>query len=403
MPKEVKGFYIPSGFSIYLNTLSSNLNTSDSTFVHEYIHFLQDLLLPYCIRENLVFTRNFAWISKIAETNKEVKRPFNEWSDDCKLTFKQTEYTWGAGASNSGKIIDIKSDYFKSCYGHRIFRYTLTFDNGEKYQFGARDFLEYLAHKIQNQFWATNAPDLPYRTIDKIFEYYNLSFVPESVRLLIAEYCLYNDNPAHFFINAFIEQKIIENNPEQFFDYCVCSQFLLGIGWNAYGGFSESIQSKTERRLNAFHQTLTSLYPHRQFNSIKEWISDTNSFCKKELSNKFIISSLHSKSKEDLLKFIDQMIRTIGIPIVIFKDNTVTSSLLPPKYDSAQFIEIYILKQFIRWVRSNERSCPIKAICQRNYGTFQSVCDTNPFTFSGECKFSLFLKSYGLDRYHFEI
>ncbi len=398
MLKQLMGSYIPSRFSIYLNTLPHNLNTRDATFVHEYIHFLQDLILPYCIRENLVFVNNFAWISKMVEKNKKLLRPFSEWSEDCELTFKQTSYTWGKGdaRSNVGKVINIKEDYFTSSYSHKIFRYNLQFEDGTEYQFGARDFLEYLAHKIENQFWKTNAPELPYKTVDKVFDYYSLNFIPESVRMLIVEYCLYNDNPVHFFINIFINQKLIMDQKDKFCDYDVCSEYLLGIGWQSNGGFNESIFTKTERRLNDFRERLSLLYPHRQYSSIREWILKTNNYCKNELSNRFIVSSLYNMTVVYLYEFIDRLIAAIGIPVIIFEDNTVTSSMLPSQYVPDQFIEFYMIGQYVEWISTNEDSCPIYDICNKNFGLCKDICFTNPVAYSDECKFKQFLKSYCL-------
>lgn len=404
MLRQIMGTYIPSSFSICLNTLPHNLNTRDATFVHEYIHFLQDLILPYCIRQNLVFINKFAWISKMVETNQKLMRPFKEWSDDIILTEVQTICTWGNGQpkKNSGKVIDIKADYFLSPYGHKIFRYNLKFEDGTQYQFGARDFLEYLSHKIENQFWGSNAPDLPYRTVDKVFDYYSLDFIPEAVRLLIVEYCLYNDNPVHFLINMFIDKNEIMDNKDKFCDYDICSQYLLGLGWESKGGFSESILTKTERRLNDFRERLPLLYPHRQYSSIKEWILTTNDICKNKLSNRFIISSLYNMSRDELYDFMDQLLNIIGIPVIQFSDYTVTSSMLPSKYNPDQFLEFYIVKDFIGWLSTNSRACPLYNICKKNFGLCQEICLTNPVDYSGDCKFKLFLKSYCFDTLTFE-
>jgi len=403
MLKQVMGTYIPARFSIHLNIEPQNLNIKDATFVHEYIHFMQDLLLPYCIRQNLVFINEFAWLSREAENSGKIIRPFTKWCEECRLTQKQTEYTWGRGQTKSvsGKIVNIEPDFFVSLYGHRIFKYNLEFEDGGTYQFGARDLLEYLAHKIENRFWKTNAPDLPYRTVDKIFDYYSLSFIPESVRLLIVEYCLYNDNPAHFLLNMFIGQEIIKKNEKKFCEYEECFQFLLGMGWQSNGGFDENIFSKTERRLNDFRQQLSSLYPHRQFDSIKEWILSTSDFCKAELSNRFIISSLYNMSRSELDDFMGRMIDEIGIPVIFFSDDTIMSSLLPEKYDSNQFVEFYVLGRFMEWISTSEEKCPLHDICQKNYKVCQEICRTNPFVYAGECKFKLFLKSYCLDKIRF--
>ena len=396
MLKEIMGYYMPSGFSICLDkTLPDEFNQNDSTFIHEYIHFLQDIILPYCIRENLVLINDFAWVCKKIEEKGKLIVPFNDYSD---ITGKQTEYTWGNGKCKAqiGKIVEIAQDYFTSCYGHNIYRYFLKFDDGTIYQIGARDFLEYLAHKIQSKFWKTNAPDLPYRTVDKLFEYYKLDFIPEAVRLLVIEYCLYNDNPVHFLINLFINQKLIENNKEVFKNYDECAISLLGLGWQSKGGFDETIFSKTKRRLRDLNERMALLYPHRQFDSMKKWIENTIKICNTNLSNIFIISSLYNLEREELYRFIDELMKSIGIPIVVFRNKAIRS-FIPEQYNKEQFIEFYILKEFMGWIHTRDRGCPIYQICAKNYNMQKGVCKKEPEKYDETCIFKLFLKSYCLD------
>ena len=126
MLKEVRGYYIPSGFSIYLNADSTQgLDTTNSTFVHEYIHFLQDIILPYCIRDNLKFIKDFAWVSKVADESGQLRLSFRDWADDNMLTTKQKRYTWGKRATRStvGEIKKIQSDFFTSSHNHDIYRH----------------------------------------------------------------------------------------------------------------------------------------------------------------------------------------------------------------------------------------------------------------------------------------
>lgn len=393
------GTYYPSAFSMFLNKPSSEIDITDSTFIHEYIHFLQDLILPYCIRQNMVFVSSFTHMVRDGHANKYLNRPFDRWTKDHELTRKQQFYTWGMGDKTSnGHIFKIVKDSFTSEYGHNIYRYCLRFDDGIDYLFGARDFLEYIAHKIQNKFWTTCSPTLPYKTIDKLFDFFQLQSVPESVRLLIAEYCLLNDNPAHMLIKIFFEDNLILSNPKSFTDYSSCSDFLLNMGWISNGGFSESVMSKTDRRLNDFVNSLTAVYPQKQFDSIKDWIITTNNICKTTLANKFLLSSLYNLSKEELLYFIKHMIDKIGIPLILFNDNTITSALLPSHYDQDQFVDFYVMQQFVFWMEDNQKICPIKDICKANYSFYSPNCNRNPLNANTECIFSQFLHSYGLDQ-----
>lgn len=63
-----EGSYKLSFFNISIKTeeeLSRNvLEKNNSTFIHEFIHYLQDLILPYNIRYNL---SNVRWFFNILE------------------------------------------------------------------------------------------------------------------------------------------------------------------------------------------------------------------------------------------------------------------------------------------------------------------------------------------------
>ena len=65
-----EGFYNLSFFNINIDTqeelTKQVLEREDSTFVHEFIHYLQDLVLPYSIRFNLSNVRWFFNILKVA-------------------------------------------------------------------------------------------------------------------------------------------------------------------------------------------------------------------------------------------------------------------------------------------------------------------------------------------------
>lgn len=402
------GSYQPSYFYMYIDSDESisTIQNNQQTFTHEYIHFLQDIILPYCIRMNLVNLNNFAYVSKVSLQEKQLIKPFTKWSSEEELTFKQQEYTWGTGQFENSvdKILDIQSNYFTSSYGHNIFKYTLRFKDFE-YQIGARDFLEYLAHKIEDKFWNTNAPDLPYKSVDKLFDYLGLSFITTEVRLCIVEYCLYNDNPVHMFMRQFIEQKLIIENKDKFLSYDVCSSFLLQIGWASCGGFSESIFTKTERRLNDFKNRLSAQYQHQQFDSVKLWIENVSDYCKNYLSNQFIISNFFTMEFNDFADAINNIIDAIGIPIIENKQH-IFMHMLPPNYDTKQFVQFYILSQFMNSIHFNRSQCPIVEFCTANIATHNKSCtDQLSDIFKTEvlCPYALFLKSYGFHEVEFII
>lgn len=171
-----------------------------------------------------------ACINEYTQQHKELIRPFNGWDEDYEVTTEQFDYTWGSGIFttegycgfiNEVKKVDRISHEIKPIIvttGKKIdlYKYMLKTEYGW-YHVGARDFLEYIAHKVESSFWNTEgAPDFPYRVVDRMFEYLNFSDIPTEVRICVVEYCLYNDNPVRMFFNYFVEQHIINDNKEKF-------------------------------------------------------------------------------------------------------------------------------------------------------------------------------------------
>ena len=97
--KSTAGAYEPSFFIIRLGTKQSiDLAATENmaTFIHEYIHFLQDLILPYCIRESLVrLGKFFDQVEKIS-ADGEIRLPMTAPLPGEELVMLQTKMTWGS-------------------------------------------------------------------------------------------------------------------------------------------------------------------------------------------------------------------------------------------------------------------------------------------------------------------
>ena len=82
------GFYNISFFNINIETkeelTQDVLKKEEATFTHEFIHYLQDLILPYNIRYNLSNVRWFFNILESAHKNGKIIRPFDEWTDESR-------------------------------------------------------------------------------------------------------------------------------------------------------------------------------------------------------------------------------------------------------------------------------------------------------------------------------
>ena len=408
--EAANGYYSPSFFFITIKSdeeLEGIIDNNQQTFAHEYIHFLQDLILPYCIRVNLTRISQLGCISEYAANHSKVTRPFKEWNEDCTLTNKQLWYTWGDSqfVHKVTLIRNIERDYFTIPAGLRIFRYYIDFGDVKKYQVGARDLLEYIAHKIESKHWEINTYDFPYRTVDRLFEYYGLFDVPVEVRLCIVEYCLYNDNPIHFLIKDFFESGFIKNNKSWFASYPSCKEFLLGHGWESNGGFKETIFSKTRRRLNDFNQWLINQYQHIHYTEIRKWVNHVSEYIDEKLSNQLILSEFYTMNYEKFIESMNAIIKDIGIPL-LFNNKKKCACMLPIGYEPQPFTQFYVMLHFLQFMNTSDNECPLIGFCNENFELkSQDKCHAAPLLLVKDeelCPLALFMKSYGFGSVDFD-
>ncbi len=105
------GFYNISFFTINIETeeelTPDVLKKNEEIFIHEFIHYLQDLVLPYNIRYSL---RNVRWFFNILESAHKIRsiiRPFSEWNNESSILWTQFFRSFGDGGS-----IDFVSQIF---------------------------------------------------------------------------------------------------------------------------------------------------------------------------------------------------------------------------------------------------------------------------------------------------
>jgi hypothetical protein len=402
------GWYAPAFFYLGIDSdekITESITNNISIFIHEYLHFLQDITLPYLLRQSKIFYRSFSLVILDTTTRGSLNIPFNHWDDDTKLTNLQREYTLGEGgkliSNNIGKITSIRNDYNNNnCYGQKIYRYYIDIDDSNEYQIGAVDFYEYITSKIECKFYQKSYPAIPYNTLDYVFDYYELSEIPIESRLYIVEYCLYNDNPIRFF-HKIIEQ-IIKKNKEIFKDYKKCKKTLESYGWHSNGHIKdcEDIFSKTDRRINELLQDLNGIYNSLKLPSLNKWINSVLSYAQEVLASRFIFSELYLL--DDRLKLegiISEFISKIGIPLIFNKSNDLASWLPKDKnYNYKEFLNLYIIDNFMQFVQNDTLICPLTSLCKRINHVDEDCLDINiKMNNISTCYFTDFLKMFNLN------
>ncbi len=396
------------GTSYYLIAIESDedinsvVDANNQTFAHEYIHFLQDIFLSYNLRQNMVELRDFRLIVQRAQSTG-FSRPFEHWDDDSVETSRQFSYTWGDDAvlDEAPAIESMESEHFVIPEtGARVFRHAIIFAGFGYYQFGARDLLEYIAYKIESKHWLAESPALPYLTVDHVLNFVGLETLCEKSRIVLVEVALHNDNPANqlLVMAEFIKAQFPQDSLSSYDQF---SRALLSFEWNSAGGFSETLVSKTERRLNDLTLSLQMHFGHDDTSEIKRWIERVDDFVRENMQGRLFFADLYSLDGDDFFSELNRIVAEIGVPIVMNGIGEMIS-LLPSDYRHEQFLQLYVNRSFVDFAKDADTKCKLYDFCSAsNPDIMNEDCLANPIargSYEELCPFGKLVKQYDLHR-----
>lgn len=416
------GTYNLSFFNINLNTdepVISAINSSKTwhIFAHEYLHFLQDLLLPYAIRCNQHRIYCLSSIIKKAIETKKISRPYTDFDPEEQENW-DTFITTFLGDNSCVKQIDSakkitsidRDDSCKIKVGvHKVEAIVSKYickieqknENRElKYTLGARDFLEYVVHKIIDKHTGkeSNAPDFPYRSVDYLFERLGLDRTPENVRVCIAEYCLYNDNPSkHFF---FIIESIKEFDVSILKNIHSVKNYLENLAYISKGDIVETPISKRTKMLERFKTMLYGFYVNKE-SVISKWIDHITTFVSKELNQIFFFSYLYDLSADSFKDKLEYFYNELGTPIVTNnKKELLMNSTINENNENDEFCIFLAVQGFFSFIFGNSLECPMVEFCKSmSDSPVSNSCFHLNFVMANRddlCAFLYFIRKYNL-------
>jgi hypothetical protein len=412
-----EGEYEPSFFIIRINSddsVDECLVKNRSVFVHEYIHFLQDLILPYCIREGLVRLAKFFDRKDFYLMKKEIRLPDNNVLIGEKLTSRQSDFTWG----DSDFIDSIDGAESFECvsesvvnYDFKLYKYYIIFSDGRKYHFGARDLLEYIAYKIESKHFPSDEelPDIPYRTVDFFFKKNNIDCMSDNKKMAIIEYCLINDNPVRRLFVIVDDIKILSSrmninifsdvDDERFLN------FLYGINPPSKGVPPETLSKKIDRRVGRLSLYLDEKFSKEDFNFISDWLDIVMKYVACNIAGKSFFYHLFSIKSSDFNREIDDIFYNIGAPLIVNNSGEMRSFLSNNDLcdeSKKQFIQFLLTYEFEHYLSRKDPQCPMCGVCEKNDPSLMdSNCMNAPFrrAFQGKsCPFGKFVKAHGFDK-----
>lgn len=242
------GIYIPSFFSMKIDSLSFGENMTDrelSLFIHEYIHFLQNITTLHGLeRMNSDFCVLMHMINWLRENDeKPISIPLSDTilSDMTRNNQDISKLSWGDFEEiKNYDIIDIVLD---PCNAIQIDEYRTVESVIIKYRtndteedicsFGAREIYEGMAYLIEQHITKDfeSSPDFPYNTAYKVAEFFYPTLANDYRNILVlCDKALMFSNPALEFVEMIKwikEIEFIPKSPDELY-------YFLEQNWKIY-------------------------------------------------------------------------------------------------------------------------------------------------------------------------
>jgi hypothetical protein len=406
--KSTAGTYEPAFFIIRVDAdhpPEQLLEANQPTFVHEYLHLLQDLVLPYCMRENVVLLETFLMQVQHARVQGEMRLPSKYTDEHVSLTKRIGEVTWGGNAFHNDVAAIERIDLIEEAVegkDYKLHKYFLSGGSLHNYHFGARDLLEYIASKIESRHFPgeSKPPVLPYRTVDLILQREGLEFLGDVKRVALAEYCLMNDNPVRRFMVVLDDIKHGKFSGDEFGDDETFVTRLLSLEWKPQGAPFRTMADKITQRYQELRSTLMQQFSEDAFPAIYAWLSDALGYAKQALAGKGLFTALYQMDTGQFSVAMSTLISRLGVPLVVNRRDMLGTSLGDTSTKD-QFIQLLLAYEFSEYLKRDEPTCPLYSRCEVESPHILDEVDCLEAPFRRAlreelCPFGAFVKSIGL-------
>lgn len=415
---ESNGFYEPGFLHLNLNTDQSLENLNEliktdkklfSTFLHEYIHFLQEVttttgLTHAAFYINLIKDVNHTIIN---DGKPEFTVPFeftNEYNALTQIALKKiyhgqnveilySKYDYYIEETENlsdkdGKILNVKK--------YKVFYYD-SYRNHKSFYFGSLCLKEFIAHSIQSKFFSEiQHPDIPYLIAGLILEK-ECPALSEEFRIAICDACLMSYHPAQIFFSTIERLKKEVSMPisiEEIYKYTLDLQFS-GNGLNItpeqlFYNAKEMVENHYENALQA-----EIFAPNLKW--IKHILEEGN---KLRIDDPAFIMKLLDDNGNPTDLFRD-VFQKLGTPYLT--NNLSDGKFIPPRSLAGQPLQPYQLLVFKQILQTfaGEKRCSLFNLCDKPESDVitNSHCLNSPWKRATEerlCPFAQMWKTWAL-------
>lgn len=330
-------FYLPSFFTIYMNSSKSLENLFDSEeehcLFHEYIHYLEDILTTYGVTHaSQAFNNVKALYHHVKNKEKELDTVLTADEDtdkvsdlNKKLFNLYLQYTPETKIlSSSDSIEKITAEINKVEFPDKTLKdvasYKVIFKSGIDIQFGEQAIMESVSHILEKTIYSISAKDylLPYDLAYLIWVYY----LPEetdnySSLLDLEEFSLQFYNPAEIFIKSL--EKIKNGEID------ISSDFYKQLLGTWYSNDNKNASELYQAGLAQLESDIKGVFVAEVYAAFKTWILQVlkNAGKFKEDNGQIFSLILNGYDKSSIHDFFNCFEECFGMPMVINADGAV--------------------------------------------------------------------------------
>ena len=419
---DTLGFYEPGFLHLRINTendvhdLNNLLKENPelfSTFLHEYIHFLQDISSTYGL-----FSAGF-YVDFIKDINWEIRhdgkaefyvpvRPTNVNNVLANLTLREIYRGRSEGSSfikydgYTEDILTVKDKAGNEVYPvkYTVHYYDLLSKEKKKIHFGYACLKEYVAHAVQSKFNPkTDHPDIPYQIAALIVEKEYPDFGDDS--MLIAALCdasIMSLHPAQMFFKTIARMKesgFVPSKTKDVYEFAFDNLRFQGQGR------TEDVISLFKGVHSYTDGQFTDALKSEIFAANQVWISHVLAEAVKlRLERIDFITSLVNDTFQLSATFFE-IIKKLGTPFFTNK-NDVGGFIPPDTLNNVQIqpYQLLVFKQILQTF-AGEKRCGLYDFCKKrpDKDITNNYCLTSPWLKSKEtelCPFGQIWKTWGL-------
>lgn len=244
------GFYSPSFIRMYVGTKRSlqNLNTlndpiTESIYLHEYTHFIQDITTTYglinicIIVDYMKFANNHTIQLPVGDFQIPVK-PVPNGLDNVDTNLQLARVYNGTGEDDIATLLEhrkipttVTSHQGNLPLNYIEIDYVDSLGQNKTFEFGALCIVESMAYIIESECYPNcpQSPDLPYSSAEKLVNLIYPQFGRNRLNVLaLCDASLKHFHPGEFFYDTLLriqKEQILIIQPEDIYQVCnLCNQ-----------------------------------------------------------------------------------------------------------------------------------------------------------------------------------